>query len=305
MAAVKKETAAPTESERPEGQEPEGPAPKGTIEIDLSEPDDDEEEETPAAAQQPDPLSPRPSRREKKQQRWKDMEERVERAEREAREAREEASRSRQVPQQHYAPQQGQQVDPLQVEDERLKKEGEDLVDMWNHLTSTGKPVPEATQKRLREKADEIQQQRQAIAFHRFQRNQQPDPGHQRQQQTWQVLQARYPDVTMHQQATSWALSRAQQLILEGNRDDLALADRVFDEARVRFGMKKAPPDPGAKRRMEGIPRGGGGGGDTTTFRMTPEQQAMADELYEHVKDPKKRYRLYAEKMVARRQKRA
>lgn len=83
-----------------------------------------------------------------------------------------------------------------------------------------------------------------------------------------------------------------------GEKESMALHDRVAEETRAELGMptRGLRPDPteGQRQRLSGRARGGGTKGSKGTIGMRKEFYAMADAALGHIKDPTKRYSAWA-----------
>lgn len=83
-----------------------------------------------------------------------------------------------------------------------------------------------------------------------------------------------------------------------GEKESMALHDRVAEETRAELGMptRGLRPDPteGQKARLSGRARGGGRKAGKGSIGMRPEFYKLADAALGHIKDPAKRYSAWA-----------
>jgi hypothetical protein len=88
--------------------------------------------------------------------------------------------------------------------------------------------------------------------------------------------------------------------------------ERAFESARKHFRLghhaNAAPSSESQRSRYAGAPRGGTGGGKEESSRQVKLSKAdmkMADAALGHVKDPKLRYRMFAQRVEKRQQKKS
>lgn len=126
------------------------------------------------------------------------------------------------------------------------------------------------------------------------------DPEQTRSQIVAQELHMRHGDVLRDERMRMYADGVWRQLRAKGREDDWSTIDDAFDQTRKAFGLRPkngaTAPSAGYKAKLQGNPRGMGGNGSEgrQVVTMTKEFQQMANAVYEHVKDPQKRYRMWA-----------
>lgn len=116
-----------------------------------------------------------------------------------------------------------------------------------------------------------------------------------------QRISAKYPEMIANEQAGSWMRNRYNQRLIEGQAASLETLDKAAEDTRVQFRMKEQPPPTAGQRaRYEsGTSAGGGASTSQGRVRLTEAQEQMADGLYDHIKDPKKRYAQYYKTVIA------
>jgi hypothetical protein len=288
-------------------------------------PDEGEEEDTEADkfevgggrdddADDGDDDSGRPSRKDRRRQRGDDMvraaNERAEKAERDAQEHRRlMAEAFARIP---TAPQQPR-VDPVR---QRLDQEAEALQDQQQTMVDRYQAAQEAAFKAKTQLSPEVHAKFQADArklrdriaendHHRFAPRQQG--GVNEQQIAAVSARARamqdHGDVFGNQRAAAAFQAEYIRLIkVRGEPDNWTTFEKAADAARREVGLAprggRPAPSRGAKSKYTGVSRGGSGGDDgRVTVTMDKDMKAMADTMYSHIKDPKKRYQRYADRV--------
>lgn len=271
-----------------------GPEP---IEVSL-DPDDDDDE--------PDATDPEPvaSRKERRKERGKLREEadrlRVEVADRDRRLADAEARIARvdgYIQGQRAAG--GSQADPLDAKLKEIEQENQAVVDQYNAIGDKATPLQ---LEQWRRKATELRHREYEIIAERRDRARAPSAEQQAQGERERLLLAKYPELG-DPKIRAWAEARSKQLDLEGHAAGWDRTETVMREARAKFNGRKEP-DPTMPRKLAGMPRGasGGGasGGSRRTFTMDAGHQAVADQMFKHIKDDKQRYTHYARTVGAK-----
>lgn len=112
-------------------------------------------------------------------------------------------------------------------------------------------------------------------------------------------LALQFPDVVQNPKAVDYARAHFQMELAKGRPESMELV--IESHQRAREALRTAPtaarPDPNGATRRTGMGTGPGAGAahETAVPSLTKEQRKMADVLYEHVPDPKKRYQKWSE----------
>jgi hypothetical protein len=234
------------------------------------------------------------TRQEKKRNRFKEFEERTARAEKAAEEARREAQEARQLHQQrlsHPQDQSRQQQNPVAQRLQDIQEAKRRLHREYEIVASR----PGFTQA----EHDEYERKADALLTAQMAAVSQASAPQMNEQEiyrkvAWQQFTTEHADVTTNPKAWNWAIGLWQQKVQgEGEADTKDLAERILDQARVKFGMKPrrgggGNPDAATRARLSGVSaQGGAGDGESSgAVRMGPRERKMAEELYD--KDPPK-----------------
>lgn len=228
------------------------------------------------------------SRDEKKRNRFKEISERAERAERAAEEARREAQEARALHQRQLATPQDQSRQAENPHHQRLR----DIDAATRQLHKEYESV--ASSRRLSEKEQEYYEQRaQALQTAKMaavaEASRQPiNEQEMYRKWKWNEFTTKHSDIFQNEKARNWAIGRWQQLALgEGQPDTEDLAEKILDEARVKYGMKPrratANGDAATRARLSGVSAQGGASGDVEggAVKMGKRERQMAEELYD------------------------
>lgn len=294
-------------------EESEDPKPKKP----ESQDDDDDEVEFEDDGDDGD-IPNEPTRKEKKRARYREQQERAERAER----AYEQAMANQQALMQQIIASQQQSREPAQPNksfEDRYRDTEFELVDLRQEFSRRSMEYAQAQQNmprdelaRFIDRQREIEVRKQELLSERYiERNnllpQQVDPRQQQAQMELAVLRAQYADVTQNQQAALYTDYAYKRLRAEGKPDTIETARLAFEEARKTV-LKKTPsaprPTEAQRSRYTGQPNGaaparGGEEGGPKLIKMTKEMRRMADTAYPHIKDDKKRWKLWYESKEA------
>jgi hypothetical protein len=256
---------------------------------------DDEPEDKPELPQEPVDknadievkVQEGPSRQEKKRNRFRELEERTTRAERAAEQARAEAAEARQSHQrQLYNPQsQQRQPDPLAQRLQQISEAKSRLHAEYEAIASRpGYDRNGPQQKEFERRAEEIETARIATIVNAN------TPRVNEQEITRKVaLNAflqEHADVTGDQGAWNWAIAQWSAAVHgEGKADTRELAEKILDEARVKFGKKPRranQPDVATQRRLSGISaQSSGGEAGVGIVKMGSMERKMARAMYD------------------------
>ncbi len=246
------------------------------IEVGPKEPKDDDD--------------PDLSHKDKKQLRYHEKLEqaRLEGEER-ARRASEETNRRYEARISHLEARQAPQASQEDVGLEDVRKRQKDL-----YTRNAGKEIQTGSQeekdfeteaKALRDEEGRLMYQRERkreMASH--------DP---RADQLRQRIMAKFPEMIADENAGSWMRLRYGQLMAEGKPAGMETLDKAAEDTRAQFRMKGQPPPTDGQRARYASGGGGGGGADKARVRLTKAQEGLADGLYSHIPDLKKRYATY------------
>lgn len=127
------------------------------------------------------------------------------------------------------------------------------------------------------------------------------------QDATRHAVKVRHFDVAANPQAWAYAEHEyLKQTKALGKPDSVDLLDEVMDDARKQFRIGRykdgaAGPEPTARdrARLAGPPRGSASPQGKRTYQMSELERQMADIAFEHIEDPKERYRLYAQGLTS------
>lgn len=287
----------------------------GKIEVSLEEPADDDEE-LEASDEQPEQGKPQqPSRSEKKKQRGQNLvrqaKEEAEAARREAAELRgriEELARAQQRPQQQP---QTQQSDPLETELKGLQSE----FTAYNQRLSAAQQAAQSAQRPMtQEEIDKWNgeawalQERMADLNYRRAAKRHEKPGVTAEQIQAQTLvtqvQSKHADLFQHERGSKLFEAQWRLELAEGKPDTWETMDAAADKVRQRLGMTprggRPAPTAATRARFSAQSQSAGSAGDdsdTKPMVFDKNLQKMANALYSHIKDPKKRYEMYAKKV--------
>jgi hypothetical protein len=231
-----------------------------------------------------------PVREQKKRNRFKEFEERTSRAEKAAEEARREAQEARALHQQRLSHPQDQshqqQVHPAA---QRLRDIDEATRSLHREYQAVAsRPgFTDQQQEEYERKALQLQTARMAAVVEATRQPVNEQEMYRRWK--WQEFTTKHNDIFSHEQAKHWAVGRWQQLVYgEKAPDTEDLAEKILDEARVKYGMKPrrggGGPDAATRARLSGVSSqgaGGGEGGDSGAVRMGKRERQMAEELYD------------------------
>lgn len=232
-----------------------------------------------------------PVREQKKRNRFKEFEERAARAEREAQEARREAQEARALHQQRLAHPQDQSQQPVSPAVQKLRDIDEAtrrLHKEYQTVASRGN-LSEQEQDAYEQRALQLQTARMAAVVEATRQPVNEQEMYRRWK--WQEFTTKHNDIFSHEQAKHWAVGRWQQLVYgEKAADTEELAEKILDEARVKYGMKPRRGGGGAdaatRARLSGVSAQGGGGGDVDSVgavRMGKRERQMAEALYDNL----------------------
>lgn len=231
-----------------------------------------------------------PVREQKKRNRFKEFEERAVRAEKAAEEARREAQEARALHQQRLAHPQDQSHQQQQVHPaaQRLR----DIDEATRRLHKEYQAVAarpgftERQQDEYEQRALQLQTARMAAVVEATRQPVNEQEMYRRWK--WQEFTTKHNDVFAHEQAKHWAVGRWQQMVYgEKAPDTEELAERILDEARIKYGMKPrrggGGPDAATRARLSGVSAQGAGGHGTeiSAVSMGRREKAMAEELYD------------------------
>jgi len=229
------------------------------------------------------------SREEKKRNRFKEVAERAERAERAAEEARREAQEARALHQRQLQTPQDQSRQAPNPHDQRLRDI--DLATRQLHkeyeTVASSRKLTDQEQAYYEERAQALQTAKMAAVA---ERTRQPiDEQEMYRRWKWNDFTTKHGDIFGDQKKVAWAIGRWHQLVGgEGLADTEENAERILDEARVKFGMKPrramANGDAATKARLSGISsQGGASTGDIEggAVKMGKRERQMAEELYD------------------------
>jgi hypothetical protein len=230
-----------------------------------------------------------PVREQKKRNRFKEFEDRATRAEKAAEEARREAQEARALHQQrlaHPQDQSHQQVNPVA---QRLRDidEATDRLHQEYQAVASRPGFTDQQQREYEQRARQLQTAKMAAVA------QASAPQFNEQEMyrrwKWNDFTTKHNDIFSHEQAKHWAVGRWQQLVYgEKAADTEDLAEKILDEARIKYGMKPrrggGGPDAATRARLSGVSAqggAGGDGGDGGAVRMGKRERQMAEELYD------------------------
>lgn len=230
------------------------------------------------------------SREEKKRNRFKEFEERTARAEKAAEEARREAQEARALHQQRLSHPQDQSRQPENPHAQRLRDIDAATKRLHKEYESVAgsRRLTEQEQAYYEDQAQALQTAKMAAVS---EATRQPvDEKEMYRRWKWNDFTTKHNDIFSNEQARNWAIGRWQQLALgEKQPDTEELAEKILDEARVKYGMKPrrsggSNGDAATRARLSGISaQGGGGSGDVDggAVRMGKRERQMAEELYD------------------------
>lgn len=273
-------------------------------ELDQEEKDLDTELESSAADTDPEPpkdpvdknadveVQVGPSRQEKKRNRMKEFEERTTRAEQAAEEARREAREARERfetlnrhPQSQQSSPQGQ-VSPVQQRLNQIAEAKKRLHETYEAVASQpGYDRNGPRQREFEQQAEQLENARVA-AISEAQRPQ-FDEGELMRKVALKAYLDSHSDISADPNKWAWAHARWLQRKAEGHADTREMADEVFDEARVKFGLRPrnrigTRPDQATQRRLSGIGSQSAGAPDNVSaIKMTPMERKMAEVKYD------------------------
>lgn len=184
-------------------------------------------------------------------------------------------------------PQQDQiqtQIDKSYSDEDSLKKEAEAV---YAQASMGNRTITEADQEGFKKRYQEITQRRAELTSMKVMRDNGIRPSNPAEG-IQAAIQAQYPDVYGHQQASNYVRGRWQQYRALGYHDTPQLLATVMKEARQQF--KLSPPNsPISEQRRQKYTGSAGAGGSTgnrpqssNTVRMTPDMKSIAEEHYSH-----------------------
>ncbi len=274
---------------------------------DLDQEDKDLDAELESGAAETDPEPPKdpvdknadvevqvgPSRQEKKRNRLKEFEERTTRAEQAAEEARREAREARErfdTLNRHPQSQQAQpQANPVQSRLNQIAEAKRRLHETYEAVASQpGYDRNGPRQKEFEQQAENLENARVA-AISEAQRPQFDEADLMRKVALKTYLDS-HGDISGDPTRWAWAYARWQQRKAEGHADTREMADEVFDEARVKYGLKprnRIGPqraDPATQKRLSGISaQSAGEPNNVSAIKMTPMERKMAEVKYDNL----------------------
>jgi hypothetical protein len=229
------------------------------------------------------------SREEKKRNRFKEVADRAERAERAAEEARREAQEARALHQRQLATPQ----DQSRQAENPLHKRLRDIDEATRHLhkeyqtVASARTLTDQEQAYYEERAQALQTAKMAAVS---EATRQPvNEQEMFRRWKWNDFTSKHSDIFGDQKKINWAIGRWHQLVGgEGLADSEENAERILDEARVKFGIKPrravANGDAATRARLSGISsQGGASSGDLEggAVKMGKRERQMAEELYD------------------------
>jgi hypothetical protein len=192
--------------------------------------------------------------------------------------------------------QRGNAPDPVQKELDEVYADQERVVGDYNRRVaqyqSAQQEMPDEEARAWRKKAREVEERKAVVLIKRAGGGQQQDP----QQITQHMLRGDYPDVYANPAALASAHGEFFKLRARGEPDSIATARKAMDTTRDEFGLSdKRRVNPDDARRYRGEPRGGTGGGSKQPARVQWNKtlQSMADSMYSHEPDSKKRAQMW------------
>lgn len=266
----------------------------GEVVVDLEAVEEDTEADT---------TDDRLSRKGRRANRFREAQERAEAAERARAEAEERAARLQEAILLRLAngqpqSQQSEAKDPLDSKIESLREQRKRLRAQAAAMARAGMNIPddlEADYERLEmEIAETVAEKR--ISSRR------EDPEESERRTVQRALQLQHPEVYGDPRATRWAKGRFEQLMADpssAGKPEIAVVRQALMDAEVQFGFKRPSVSEGQKAKYAGRSAGASGAASPAkTVTLSKEERRMADTLYDHIKDPKKRYVEYARKVA-------
>lgn len=286
---VKRRVAEATESAADEG-------PK--IRVAPDDDDDDGDDDAPSVSTEP------ASRQEKKRNRYREAREAAEAARRETAELRGQLQQMATILQERsrQAEPKAEQKDPYQEKLDSIAREQRLL---YSEINARGNTLSQADLDKYEQRANELRRQEIDIAAERKfaqLRQQTPQPD-QHANAVQAMLQLQNSDVYGNAEAVNLARAYFDLQVKRGRTGDYELHQEAMDFTRKQLGMtprngSSRAPSQADRAKYAGVPRGGGGsGGDSDTVEtvtMGKDFRRIADAMYGHIKDEKKRYEMWA-----------
>ncbi len=192
------------------------------------------------------------------------------------------------------------QADPAAQQIEGLQQQQKDIHELWQ---KNYKDMSAEDRTTMQARARKVDDDLQGLKFDQMARQRGFAPARtQDQEQRAQLanrLHSENRDLYDDPQAHQVLLGNFAKARMRGEKESMELHDRVADETRAELGMplRQGRPSPtdGQKQRLSGRSRGGGTKkGTKGTIRMRPEYYKLADAALGHIKDPVKRYSMWA-----------
>ncbi len=241
------------------------------------------------------------TRKEKKQNRFKEFEERTARAERAAEEARREAQEARALHQRQLQTPQDQSRQPMNPAAQRLQEIDQATRRLHKEYEAVASKPGFTTQQHeeYENRALQLQTARMAAVVEATRQPVNEQEMYRRWK--WTEFTSKHNDVFSNDKAQRWAIGRWQQLVQgEGHADTEDFAEKILDEARVKFGMTPRRggnrPDAATRARLSGVSAQGAGGSEGDgggAVRMGLRERKMAEELYDNL-PPKEAWQKWA-----------
>jgi hypothetical protein len=193
--------------------------------------------------------------------------------------------------------------DPLEAQIEDIERQGRMIVDTYNARRAKNDLTAEQHEQ-LRAQARELENKKARLIVQQEIRAAQPKPPPPEQiaaQRQYLMVQARHPDVVNHPDAWDYArnlyLARSK---LPGFRGTMESVDEIMEDAREKFGFKKAAkPTQHMRDAYASTPRGSSGPSDAPkTYKPTDADRAMADRRYPYIKDERARMQKFVQEVI-------
>jgi hypothetical protein len=229
------------------------------------------------------------TREEKKRNRFKEAAERAERAEKAAEEARREAQEARALHQRQLANPQDQSRQAPNPHHQRIADIDEATLRLHAEYSAVASR-PDFTPQQQRDYERKAQQLQTAKIAAVQEATRQPINEQELYRKwKWNEFTTKHSDVWHNEKIRNWAIGRWQQQVLGGDLADTEEnAEKVLDEARIKFGIKprrsSANGDAATRARLMGVSsQGGGATGDVDggAVKMGKRERQMAEELYD------------------------
>lgn len=265
--------------------------------IDVTERDDEDDDDVTEDKQE------RPSRKERRKNRYREAMERAEAAERRAEQAEQQARQAFMISQQQALTQKPAESSKDEFK-EKLDAVYREQEMLYRELNMKGQNIRPDEVERIEQRARELDEMKHEIIAQRLRKK---EPGQAQGAPTGDMvtaamIQMEYPDVCDNPQVLAWAQSYYGMLRAEGRPGTLVELREAMEKARQRYRLptakngRKPPPSPVSRSRYEGFSRGQAGATEEPEQEvvMSKAFRKMANAMYPHVKEEKKRFEMWA-----------